>query len=127
MTIAIRYSLATGKRVWSATVTVADQEQYGVGPLDFGSHEAGSLDRVIGALAKARDSIPEPYRASATCEIEAHAGYEDSMYPNIKITYTRPATTEEIDKSEADLLARAAAAERKERQTFEALKAKFEK
>lgn len=76
-------------------VKVVRQQQYDPGPFYFGGYEDGSLDRVIECLVEIRGSIPEQYRKTAQCEIDAVSGYDDSCYANIEISYSRPETPEE--------------------------------
>lgn len=124
MTTETAYKARDGR--WMIKVVVADQEQYGAGPMTWGGeHQEGSLDAVVGALIAIRESIPEEYRASASCEIDSVSGYEDSHYAHIWVGYTRPATSEEIAESEALAAQRNRMREQEERATLARLKAKY--
>jgi hypothetical protein len=120
------YNMVKGVKVWSATETVVDQEQFDSGPFNFGaSYTDGSLDQVIESLLAIRKLIPEQFRASARCEIDSTSGYEGSHYPHIEVNFVRPETAKETAAREAEERAKIAATEAQERAAFEALKKKF--
>lgn len=104
-------------------VTVVDHEQFDDGPFKFN----GTLDEVIFSLTNIQASIPEQYRATATCEINSVLSYEDSTYANIKVTYVRPETDEECKAREEMERRQRDFAVRHEREQYERLKAKFDK
>jgi hypothetical protein len=96
------------------------QERYGGGPFVFD----GSLDEVIGSLAKIRAEIPEEYRELATCEIESESEY-DSHHATISVSYARPETDEEVSERLRSELLSKELKEREERATLETLKRKY--
>lgn len=100
-------------------VTVVDQGQYDGGPFKFN----GTLDEVIFSLTNIQASIPEQYRATATCEMFS---YEDSN-ANIRVTYLRPETDEECKAREDMARRQRDDVAHREREQYERLKAKFEK
>lgn len=107
-------------------VSVVNQEQYDGGTFDFGnSYEDGTLDRVLASLNSIRDQIPEEFRSTARCEIESRSGYEGSHYASIAVSYTRPATTEEVAQWHHSRAVQASHREAQERATLAALQAKY--
>ena len=72
-----------------------------------------------------RASIPEEFRASATCEIDSESDYDCGHYVTVTIEYERPATPEEIAAVESLHQNTLIAREAEERAVYEALKAKF--
>src|SRR5581483_5199751 len=114
------------KRRGKVRVTVCNQERCDEGPFNFGeSYSDGSLAKVLKSLEAIRDSIPEPYRAKARCEIDSNSGYEGSHYAHIEVTYERPETDEEWAKRKAELQERIAFHTAKKRQQLERLKAEL--
>jgi hypothetical protein len=81
----------------------------------------GPLDKVIESFVALRETIPAEYRHLARFEIESELGYALA-----RITYERV----ETDLEESERLVREAdlrkAAERRDRETYEALKRRFE-
>ena len=120
------YREVDGKRIWSTKVTIVDQERYDGGPFEFGSsYESGSLNRVIDSLLAIKEQIPAEYRDIARCEISSSGGYEGSHFASIEVNYERPETPDETVDRERQEQATILDAERKQRATYEALKAKF--
>jgi hypothetical protein len=88
-------------------VCVVDQEKFDVGPFNFGAaYDRGTLDAVISSLQAIRDSIPEQYRESASCEVGSESGYEGEHCAHIRISYDRPETAEEAIERQAKRAAR---------------------
>lgn len=105
------------------TVRVLKQERYDGGDFCFD----GNLDDVLASLQAIRASIPEEYRASATCEIGSESGYEGSHYASIEVNYSRPETDDEVRQrlmcAETDAFLR----ERKERAHLALLQKRYAK
>jgi hypothetical protein len=107
-------------------IPVCVQEQYDEGLFDFGNtFEDGTLDRVIRSLEAIRESIPEEYRAAATCGIMSESGYEGSHYARIEVSYDRPETDEEMQRREKRDRDHEAAIRREERALLKRLQNKY--
>lgn len=83
---------------------------------------AGFIDWLKGQMA----GIPKAFRASAKIKIDSTSGYEDSHYPSIEITYTRPETPEEIAARIAAHVEQIERRKQAKRAEYERLKAEFE-
>lgn len=70
--------------------------------------------------------IPEEYRASATIDIEAFEEYEGSVYPHIKIQYSRPETAAETTAREGCEATHRRMIEAADRAAYQKLRARFE-
>lgn len=102
------------------SIKVVAQERHEAGPFVFD----GRLDEVIASLVAIRESIPEPYRGEATCEITSVTDF-DYHVARIDIEYPRPETDAEIAAREAKNAQAEAARVAEQRRQYEALKAKF--
>jgi hypothetical protein len=69
-------------------------------------------------------SIPEEYRGTATIQFDNRTFY-DSTYATVEISYSRPATADELKADAEAELARRQSLEAKERATLEALKKRY--
>lgn len=107
----------------SVRIVVVNHERYEPGAFVFD----GTLDDIIKALTTIRDSIPEEYRADATCTIDSESGWEGSHSPSIEIAYYRPETDEEVARRLQRRADGAAAKEADERRTLAQLSAKYGK
>lgn len=120
------YNVVDGKKVWIRQVTHVLQERYSDGSFNFGAiYEDGSLNAVIDSLIAIRESIPEPYRENARCEIDSESGYEGSHHATIEVRYSRPETPAETAEREAEANRLAEQERIKELRTLAALQAKY--
>lgn len=83
-------------------------------------------DEVVAVLDSAIASLPEASRSSARFEIDIeNFPYDNTDYPALFMKYERPETDAEETKREASEAASVLAREKREREEFERLSAKF--
>lgn len=83
------------------------------------------IDEFISWLNGWIEKIPAEFRDQSSIEIDSNGGYEGSHFANVKISYRRPETDDEIGKRQAEWDAAVCAKENHERAEFERLKRQF--
>lgn len=101
-------------------IIIFDQEQYD------GEWPPENAMKCLAWFSAKVEDIPQEFRSTAKIEIEGFGGYEGSAYANIKITYVRPETDEEVAERELKESNQKSQQELRERQQLAALKAKYE-
>jgi hypothetical protein len=114
------------KRLVACVTVYEDAADEGAGFEFCPPGELGTLNRLIAALCKIRNAIPSEHQHEARCEFGSD-GDENGSTATIRISYDRPPDAGETAFWNERKARMAKAAERQERQTYEALKAKFEK
>ena len=94
---------------------------------DFASYNTVSLNALISYLSEVREAIPHEWRDTAECELTSD--YESSSV-ELEVTFTRPATDEEIRQAKAaakaEMQARAMQQRQKELHLLAELKRRYE-
>lgn len=109
---------------WITQEVIVDQ--YNDGKIYLGSNEEGSLDKVIDSFVKVRELIPSAFRSKAYCEIASLGDEYGSSDIKIEIGYRRPATIEEIETYQNQVLGEQQYKKQMELATLASLKAKYE-
>lgn len=103
------------------TIVVYHGEKYSDG---FPHYEWSALE-VLNWFSEKVAQIPAEHMASSRIYFDSESGYEESHYPTISITYSRPETDEEIAKRLREVEKEARNLELREREMLVKLQQKY--